>query len=177
MGENNILIFAIIPITLSTPYGKYKISGALNDAFSNGIPLLLPVNYASHYNFPGNVREMKNIVSAAYLSSRGRQIHTADVVRFLQTRDTPAAAVAETADSTLQEEAQPQNAVPFEADKSLESPTLKEYVSQAEKEYLMQVLKRADTVNKACSILKISRPTFYQKLKLYGIKLNSRRLV
>jgi len=47
--------FAIIPITLSTPYGKYKISGALNDAFSNGIPLLLPINYASHYNFPGNV--------------------------------------------------------------------------------------------------------------------------
>ena len=47
--------FAIIPITLSAPYGRYKISGSLNDAFSNGIPVLLPINYASHYNFSSNV--------------------------------------------------------------------------------------------------------------------------
>jgi two-component system, NtrC family, nitrogen regulation response regulator NtrX len=128
------------------------------------------------YHFPGNVRELKNVVSAAYLSSRGRQIHTADVTRFLQSKTVPAAATEETPEVAVLEAA-PQNAVPFEADESIENPTLKEYVSQAEKEYLMQVLKRADTVNKACSILKISRPTFYQKLKLYGIKLNSRRLV
>ena len=128
------------------------------------------------YHFPGNVRELKNVVSAAYLSSRGRQIHSADVARFLQSKTVPATAVEDTPELAVPE-APPQNAVPFEADESIENPTLKEYVSQAEKEYLMQVLKRADTVNKACSILKISRPTFYQKLKLYDIKLNSRRLV
>jgi len=47
--------FVIIPITSSEPYGKYKISGALNDAFAYGVPVLLPENYASDYQFDRNV--------------------------------------------------------------------------------------------------------------------------
>ncbi|MBC8478369.1 sigma 54-interacting transcriptional regulator [bacterium] len=128
------------------------------------------------YRYPGNVRELKNIVSAAYLSSRGRLIGSADVEKFLQNNTVlPEATPHES--HPVESFNAPSNAVPFEAHGDGNQPTLKEYVSQAEKSYLLEVLKRADTVNKACSILKISRPTFYQKLKLYSIKLNSRRLV
>jgi len=129
-----------------------------------------------NYHFPGNVRELKNIVSAAYLSSRGRLIHSSDVTKFLQLETQPAPQAAPQTVPEV-ESVPPPNAVPFSAvDSEKGGITLKEYVSQAEKEYLIEVLKRADTVNKACSILKISRPTFYQKLKLYDIKLNNRRL-
>lgn len=47
--------FAILPITPTSPYGKYKISGALNDAFANALPVLLPDTYAPTYKFDNNV--------------------------------------------------------------------------------------------------------------------------
>ena len=47
--------FAIIPVAPNTPYGKYKISGLLNDALTNALPILLPDTYAPHYKFDENV--------------------------------------------------------------------------------------------------------------------------
>ena len=43
--------FAIVPPTKNKTYGTFKISGSINDAFSFGVPLLLPENYAPHYKF------------------------------------------------------------------------------------------------------------------------------
>jgi len=47
--------YAIIPPFISSAYGKYKISGSLNDAISAGLPIILPKTYAPHYRFGKNV--------------------------------------------------------------------------------------------------------------------------
>jgi two-component system, NtrC family, nitrogen regulation response regulator NtrX len=145
------------------------------------------------YAFPGNVRELKNIVRAAYLTSHGRHISGADVRRFFQnafrsesneTRSEapvePVAAVAEknTAKKTLLPPADDDpRVVPFEGAELVEQVSLKEHVLAAEKRHLLAVLKQCDSVNKACAVLQISRPTFYQKLKVHGVSLSNKRLL
>jgi transcriptional regulator with PAS, ATPase and Fis domain len=67
--------------------------------------------------------------------------------------------------------------VPFATTELVEKASLKDYVLAAEKRHLLGVLKHCDSVNKACAVLQISRPTFYQKLKVHGISLSNKRLV
>lgn len=152
------------------------------------------------YAFPGNVRELKNIIRASYLTSKGRQILASDIKRFLQVglftpgqRNTeqmniasaPAAVETSTARSAAPPPAPPEpgsaeedsHVVPFEGNELLDRVSLKEYVQAAERRYLLSILKHCDSVNKACSVLKISRPTFYQKLKVHEISLSNKRLV
>ena len=155
-----------------------------------------------NYGFPGNVRELKNIVRAAYLTSKGRTIGPQDLTRFFQVglrtpgSVEPAAAqpVAEAAppppppqrvvyDEEPEERAlyssgeEESRVVPFTGGDLMDKISLKEYVQAAERKYLLGVLKHCDSVNKACAVLKISRPTFYQKLKVHGISLSNKRLV
>ncbi|ADD08520.1 hypothetical protein [Candidatus Aciduliprofundum boonei] len=47
--------FVILPDSANAVYGTYKISGAINDAISYGVPILIPKSYAPHYNFRENV--------------------------------------------------------------------------------------------------------------------------
>ncbi len=151
-----------------------------------------------NYHFPGNVRELKNIVRAAYLISKGRQILASDISRFLQQGlSTPAQRPLPAVNPEVVEHAPPaaawnppaepeastassednEGVVPFEGNELLDRVSLKEYVQSAERRYLLSILKHCDSVNKACSVLKISRPTFYQKLKVHGISLSNKRLV
>jgi two-component system nitrogen regulation response regulator NtrX len=147
------------------------------------------------YAFPGNVRELKNIIRAAYLTSKGRMISSADVSRFFQSgmpvqvrqaaQALPQAAPplehhleeeAEAFHDALAEEDEGR-VVPFATTELVEKASLKDYVLAAEKRHLLGVLKHCDSVNKACAVLQISRPTFYQKLKVHGISLSNKRLV
>ena len=144
------------------------------------------------YAFPGNVRELKNIIRAAYLTSKGRMICATDLSRYFQDRTMESTArsaapeeargSAATAETGLPE-APPTTVpddgrvVPFEGQELLDRVSLKQYVMSAEKKYLLSVLRQCDSVNKACAVLKISRPTFYQKLKVHEISLSSKRLV
>jgi transcriptional regulator with GAF, ATPase, and Fis domain len=145
------------------------------------------------YHFAGNIRELKNIIRAAYLTSKGRQITADDVQRYFQkpSRRQVAAPAAVSAPPVLElelddEEELPtarvaardeKNVVPFENRELVDQTSLKEHVLSAERDYLLKILKQCDSVNKACSVLKISRPTFYQKLKSHGISLSNKRLV
>ncbi len=47
--------YVIIPINSAMPYGKYKISGSLGDAISNGKPIILSSEFAPDYQFGENV--------------------------------------------------------------------------------------------------------------------------
>ncbi|MCA9786395.1 MAG: sigma 54-interacting transcriptional regulator [Candidatus Cloacimonetes bacterium] len=143
------------------------------------------------YNFAGNIRELKNIIRAAYLTSKGRQITAEDVQRYFQKPSRRQVAQTQTAapvlDLELDEEddttashapaRDEKNVVPFENRELVDQTSLKEHVLSAERDYLLKILKQCDSVNKACSVLKISRPTFYQKLKSHGISLSNKRLV
>jgi DNA-binding NtrC family response regulator len=152
-----------------------------------------------NYHYPGNVRELKNIVRAAYLISKGRQITASDMSRFFQPKlkkDTVESAQSIVADAGAQpavpakqiapvdssaqlvsEQDGNSLVVPFTGNDLVNKVSLKEYVLEAEKKYLISVLRHCDSVNKACSVLKISRPTFYQKLKVHEISLSNKRLV
>lgn len=143
------------------------------------------------YHFAGNIRELKNIIRAAYLTSKGRQITADDVQRYFQKPSRRAAVPAAVAappvlELELDEEEPPvtravtredKNVVPFENRELVDQTSLKDHVLSAERDYLLRILKQCDSVNKACSVLKISRPTFYQKLKAHGISLSNKRLV
>jgi two-component system nitrogen regulation response regulator NtrX len=145
------------------------------------------------YAFPGNVRELKNIIRAAYLTSKGRTIGATDISRFFQIGmpaqvrqappvPTPVAEPLEefepVRESALQESMEDEGrVVPFASNELMEKASLKDYVLAAEKRHLIGVLKHCDSVNKACAVLQISRPTFYQKLKVHSISLSNKRLV
>jgi transcriptional regulator with PAS, ATPase and Fis domain len=143
------------------------------------------------YAFPGNVRELKNIIRAAYLTSKGRMINVADVTRFYQsgmpTQMRQLAPLAQpepmedfepvSEPTTLEPVEEEGRVVPFASTELMEKASLKDYVLAAEKRYLISVLKHCDSVNKACAVLQISRPTFYQKLKVHAISLSNKRLV
>jgi hypothetical protein len=47
--------YTIISTNSNSPYGKYKISGALGDSFAYGIPVFLPVHFAQFHSFGKNV--------------------------------------------------------------------------------------------------------------------------
>jgi transcriptional regulator with PAS, ATPase and Fis domain len=153
------------------------------------------------YAFPGNVRELRNIIRAAYLTSKGRTIASGDLSRFFQVglrtsggADTqpvaePRSRPAPPPQMDFDEEDEPplrrarpegedeSRVVPFDNGDLMDKVSLKEVVQAAERKYLLSVLKDCDSVNKACAVLKISRPTFYQKLKVHGISLSNKRLV
>lgn len=51
---HNIIIsshYVLAPIKYSPPYGKYKTSGNIADAFSHGVPLIIPESFAPDYSF------------------------------------------------------------------------------------------------------------------------------
>jgi DNA-binding NtrC family response regulator/Tfp pilus assembly protein PilF len=107
------------------------------------------------YAFPGNVRELKNIIRAAYLTSKGRMIAAADITRFfqagmpVQVRQGVAAPVVEAepsfaleaeaaaAPSQLEDEGRLE---PFASAELMDKASLKDYVLAAEKRYLISVL-------------------------------------
>lgn len=61
---------------LEALHQKYGFEKVLN---KNALKML------QHYKFPGNVRELQNIVTKGYIESSGEEIHTDHIARYLQT--------------------------------------------------------------------------------------------
>ncbi len=103
------------------------------------------------YHWPGNVRELKGVVSYAINMSAGAYIHPSSLPNFLFTQ--AGAASAETAGIYPDEES--------------------DNITQATKELEEKIIRKvlAETQNRTAAIKKlgISRRTFYQKIKKYGL--------
>lgn len=104
-----------------------------------------------NYSWPGNLRQMKNVVKRATLIAEGKVIHAADLQIDLTETDTsdnwmmtkPAATVTPTRSSLLHDEGQ-------------------------EQERIREALKQCNfNKSKAARLLGIDRKTLYNKLKLY----------
>jgi len=99
----------------------------------------------THYDWPGNVRELESVIERAVLFCQGEELTVADLPDELQDfQVTP-------------------NRVFVPQSLSLE---------EIERDVIIQTLERTSgNVKKSAEILRIHRPTFYRKLRKFGIKV------
>lgn len=99
----------------------------------------------THYDWPGNVRELESVIERAVLFCREDELTDADLPDELQDfQMTP-------------------NRVFVPQSLSLE---------EIERDVIIQTLERTSgNVKKSAEILRVHRPTFYRKLKKFGIKV------
>jgi len=103
------------------------------------------VTRLTHYDWPGNVRELESVIERAVLFCRGDELTVADLPDELQ--DFPITP----------------NRVFVPQSLSLE---------EIERDVILQTLERTSgNVKKSAEILRVHRPTFYRKLKKFGIKV------
>ncbi len=119
----------------------------------------------THYSWPGNLREFRNVIRrAALLTNSGLKI-SSKVLPWEMTQHNPLKDESFAADGV----AHITTATPIAATAPRQQPfDLKNAASQAEYETIMNVLKQVNfNKSKAADILKIDRKTLYNKLRVY----------
>jgi len=107
------------------------------------------------YRWPGNIRELKNVVRRAALLSQGGEISLKDLPLEIS--------IPVSADNTLKGIAHPAPQAPRN--------DLKNIAHEAEYETIMNVLKEVKyNKSKAAELLNIDRKTLYNKMKVLSIK-------
>jgi len=105
------------------------------------------INYLMHHPFPGNVRELKNMIAAAVLREKTGLLTARALGREAKTNISP--------DSLNQSHGEDQDTAFWSLD-------------QVEKNHILEVLETTDNNRtKAAKILGIGRKTLHRKLKLY----------
>jgi two-component system, NtrC family, response regulator HydG len=103
-----------------------------------------------NYSWPGNIREIKNVIKRAVLLSKGEELDK----------------------NALPQEIFYSAAVSNSADFGENDSFLKSQTGKTEKEIILATLQKAKfNKSKAARLLNIDRRTLYNKLKLYGISL------
>jgi transcriptional regulator with PAS, ATPase and Fis domain len=126
-----------IPLLIDYFLGKYIAKFGKSVTFSSGA-----IGALMEYDFPGNVRELENIVERC---------------------------VALSTDRTITKNALPLHIVPDQKAPSSRD-TLSEITSETEKAHIMKILKLTrGSKTKAAEILGISRKTLWEKINAYGI--------
>ncbi|MFO7978201.1 MAG: sigma-54 dependent transcriptional regulator [Bacteroidales bacterium] len=110
------------------------------------------MNVLLNYSWPGNIREIKNVVKRAVLLSKGNE---------LDKNALPHEIIYSTASQ--------KEIIPESANDSY----LKSQTGKTEKEIILATLQKAKyNKSKVARLLNIDRRTLYNKLKLYGISLD-----
>jgi len=110
------------------------------------------MEYLERYSWPGNIRELENVIERAVLLSKDK---------FIDTEDLP--------ESINQDEHQQQ--------KAYQPMSLKEARAEPEKRLIQQALE-ANNWNRqeTAKALQINRTTLYKKMKRYGLDVEAERL-
>lgn len=122
-----------------------------NEQYEKNIRNISPdtVMRLSHYEWPGNVRELESVIERAVLFCQGDELTVADLP------------------DELQESPVKPNRVFAPQSLSLE---------EIERDVIIQTLERTSgNVKKSAEILGVHRPTFYRKLRKFGIKVERER--
>lgn len=97
------------------------------------------------YNWPGNVREVHNIIERLIITTRGKVILPENIPNFIQT------------------------SVNSSFSSGYESTTLKDVVERTEEELLRVTYNKYQSTRMVAKILDVSQPTIVRKLHKYGI--------
>jgi transcriptional regulator with PAS, ATPase and Fis domain len=132
-----------------------KLSDYKHKKFSaNALQLL------SHYAFPGNIRELKNIIEQSALIANEDLIHSSDL---------PESVNATTSKTATQ------STTDFEANTANLIETKMMSLDEIESEYLAQVCQQfTGSPAELAIVLNVSVRTLYRKLQRYGLKLNDK---
>jgi DNA-binding NtrC family response regulator len=107
--------------------------------------------------WPGNVRELRNVVERMAILSGDR----------ITLDDLPEEGVL----SEVRRESGAPSDLPPTLDEAGERPTLREYRSRAEKEYILQTLDEVGwNISRAATILGVERTNLHKKMRSYGIR-------
>jgi DNA-binding NtrC family response regulator len=99
-----------------------------------------------NYSWPGNIRQLENVLEGAFIMSKGPVIEVGDLPKSFNLR--------EFKESTV----------------SLTSKSLKDGLKNPEKEIILNALREANgNRSKAAEKLGVNRTTLYNKMKKYGI--------
>ena len=132
-----------------------KLSDYKHKKFSaNALQLL------SHYAFPGNIRELKNMIEQSALIANEDLIHSSDL---------PESVNATTSKTATQ------STTDFEANTANLIETKMMSLDEIESEYLAQVCQQfTGSPAELAIVLNVSVRTLYRKLQRYGLKLNDK---
>jgi NtrC-family two-component system response regulator AlgB len=92
------------------------------------------------YNWPGNIRELRNVIERAVILTSGDQIQTADVPDSISNAETPNSGLG-----------------------SFIS------LDQIEREHIRQIMAKSSSLDEASKLLGIDAATLYRKRKKYGL--------
>lgn len=114
-----------------------------------------------HYEWPGNLREMRNVVKRSVLLSTGNFIET-DVLPYEIKENKP----------LLRDNGEVSSHVADDSKVLRDDTDLKLFSSKNEEQLIKTALEKSKyNKTKAANILGIDRKTLYNKMKLYGIEL------
>ena len=149
-----------IPLLCAYLLNKFK--DELNKEVSHISPAAMDI--LNHYRWPGNVRQLQNVILQSMLMSQGDTIEVENLPQEIRKAQESSASVEEEPVSSEKE-----GRVEGEGANSLSAPNSIS-LDEGEKQALLSALKMTNwNISEASSLLRISRTTFYRKLKKHGL--------
>ncbi|HKP96800.1 MAG TPA: sigma-54 dependent transcriptional regulator [Fibrobacteria bacterium] len=112
----------------------------------------------THYAYPGNIRELENIIQRAISFAKGTQISKSEVEAYLKAGSS-----------------QPAQPLVVALDKQT-YPTLKSHLRKIERDFVMAKLKTSGwSVSDAAKVMEITRTALHNKMKKLGINSKEMR--
>lgn len=161
-----------LPLLLQHFRRKQEANGDLSADFSQGALQAL-----MHYGWPGNIRELENLVERLGITHGGQLVRVKDLpTRYVgQVCDDEEEAKALLLDKPLLSAISTQMSVPrtdAPTVLSQEGMDLKQYLQDLEVNYINEALRQVDgVVSQAARLLGLQRTTLVEKMKKFGLQV------